>query len=88
MLNSANSFDQTTENHRHQISEVVDQLRQLTQQDVQTGWRSSLTNPAQVSDLLEQPLCELNAKHHIAWSKGREVIWLYQQFVLALYSRI
>ncbi len=71
----------STENHRHQISGVVDRLHQLTQRDVQTGWRSSLTNPSQSLDL-QQPPCELNAKHHIAWSKGHQVIWLHQQFVL------
>ena len=70
-----------TENYRHHISGVVDRLRQLTQRDVQTGWRPSFTNPSQSLDL-QQPLCELNAKNHIAWSKGHEVIWFYQQFVL------
>lgn len=81
MTDSATSFDLTAESYRHQISGVVDRLRQLTQRDVQTGWRSSFTNPSQSLDL-QQPLCELNAKNHIAWSKGHEAIWFYQQFVL------
>ncbi len=80
MTDSATS-NLTIENYRHQISGVVDRLRQLTQRDVQMGWRSSLTNPSPDLDS-QQPLCELNAKQHIAWSKGHEVLWFYQQFVL------
>lgn len=71
----------STENDRHRISGIVDRLRHLVQYDVQTGWRSSLTDPSQVLNL-QEPLCELNAKNHIAWSKGRKAIWFYQQFVL------
>ncbi len=84
MLNSANSFDQTAETNRQQVSQVIDRLRHLTQLDVQTGWRSHSGDLPQ-SPALEwpsQPLCPLNSKAHIAWTKGGKVAWFYQQFVL------
>ena len=83
MTNSANSFSLITENNRQEISEVIDRLRQLTQLDVQNGWRSYPSDRSQIElDWQSQPICELNDKAHIAWSKGGEVFWFYQQFVL------
>ncbi|MCY7323779.1 MAG: alpha-mannosidase [Phormidesmis sp. CAN_BIN36] len=83
MTNSVNSLNLTAENDRQQISEVINRLRQLTQRDVQNGWRSYPDNRSQIElDWQSQPICKLDDKGHIAWSKGSEVLWLYQQFVL------
>ena len=83
-MNSANSFDLTAENNSQQTSEIIDRLRHLTQVDVQNGWRSYPNDLAQSVELdwQQQPICNLNDKQHIAWSKGREVLWFHQQFVL------
>lgn len=83
MINSATSSNLTAENDRQRISDGIDRLRQLTQLDVQNGWRSHLGELAQIElDWQQQPTCELNNKAHIAWSKGGEVLWFHQQFVL------
>ncbi|PSB18537.1 alpha-mannosidase [Phormidesmis priestleyi ULC007] len=82
-MNSANSFNLPAENDRQQISEGIDRLRQLTQLDVQNGWRSHPSDLSQIElDWQPQPICNLNDKAHIAWSKGGEILWFYQQFVL------
>lgn len=68
------------------VSDTILQLRQLTQTDVQSGWRCCFDDLTlkQVTQLdwQNQAIGELNAKNHIAWSQGRKVVWLYQQWVL------
>ena len=83
MTNLANSLSLTAENDRQRITERINRLRQLTQLDVQNGWRSHPNNLSQIElDWPSQPVCKLNDKGHIAWSKGSEVLWFHQQFVL------
>ncbi len=66
------------------IIQAIDLLRQLVQQDVQTNWQWHLgelpleqaTQPWSTSS----QLAPLNAKNHIAWAAGQQVLWLGQQF--------
>jgi alpha-mannosidase len=62
------------------ILDTIARLRQLTQVDVQSQWRYCFGESTQIGS--EGTIADLNAKGHIAWSKGRQVIWLYQTFVL------
>ena len=68
-----------------QIINAIEQLRQLSQINVQTNWRSHLTDlpifEATKSNLLDWKTVELNAKGHIDWAAGK-VLWLSQKFVI------
>lgn len=67
------------------ISEAIERLRSCSQVNIQSNWRCwSVDIPitaVTASDWLHYPLAELNAKGHIAWSSGRQVLWLAQKFV-------
>ncbi len=77
-----------------QIINAIEQLRQLSQVNVQTNWRSRSVLRSNVSHLTDLPISdatqsnlldwqtvELNAKGHIAWDAGK-VLWLSQKFVI------
>jgi alpha-mannosidase len=70
-----------------QIAEAIAKLRQLTQVNVQTQWHYCLADLA-VSEATQGDrwqswaIADLNAREHIAWTKGREILWLGQQFVI------
>jgi len=68
------------------LETAIAQLRQLTQINVQTGWRSNAADlpltTATAGDFAYWQPVELNAKAHIAWKSGREVLWLGQQLIL------
>jgi alpha-mannosidase len=69
------------------IAAAIAQLRQLNQHDRQAHWRTCLadlsaeaaTNPDHWSTWT---LGELNHRHHIAWAKGYQTLWLGQQLVV------
>ena len=69
------------------ILEAANRLRQLTQISIQSQWRYSLTDLpiAQATRASTwqgwQPV-SLNTRNHVAWNKGRKVIWLGQQITV------
>jgi alpha-mannosidase len=69
--------------HSQTIDLAIDRLRQLTQQERQTLWCCSLSDgsPSQQCDPIQwrtwTPIA-LNARGHIAWPAGRQVLWLGQ----------
>lgn len=68
------------------IFEAIERLRQTTQLNVQADWQYCTADvpPSQAtsSDLLNWLPVQLNAKGHIAWPAGRQVLWLSQRFVI------
>jgi alpha-mannosidase len=73
----------TTEVCIQRIEVAIARLRELTQRDLQAGWRMSFED-AEVSIQCDprqwstwQPVT-LNDRHHIAWPAGRQVLWLGQ----------
>lgn len=69
------------------LADAINRLRQLTRLDVQAGWHWHFGDLP--SDVAQQPECwqawaiaPLNARQHIAWAKGQQVLWLAQQFVV------
>lgn len=68
------------------ISEAIEQLRSCTQVNIQANWRCCFTDltiaEATQSDWLNFPVAQLNAKRHIAWSGGQQVLWLTQRLVI------
>ncbi|MBW4576190.1 MAG: alpha-mannosidase [Aphanothece sp. CMT-3BRIN-NPC111] len=72
--------------HPAAIITAIDKLRQLTQVNVQTCWKYCAADltiaTATQSDLSNWQVVQLNAKGHIAWEAGRQVLWLGQKFVI------
>jgi alpha-mannosidase len=69
------------------IAQTVGRLRQLTQTSVQNGWRLCLADlpPAQATQFdnwKTWDLAVVNGRNHIAWEKGRRVLWLGQRLVI------
>ncbi|MEG5172842.1 alpha-mannosidase [Microcoleus sp. B3-D7] len=65
------------------ISATVEKLRRLSQVEVQSGWRFCDSDSAVSSvNICNKPIAELNAKGHIAWPSGKQVLYLGQQFVI------
>ena len=67
------------------IEAHLNRLRQLNTQDIQSQWRQSGEMPvADVFDCqgADWAIAPLNEKQHIAWSKGRHILWLYQSIVI------
>ncbi len=62
------------------IAQSITQLRQLTQRDLLDRWHGCLgeqsTHP---HDWHTWDTLPLNAKRHVAWSKGYQVLWLAQR---------
>lgn len=69
------------------LEHTINRLRSLTQLEVQAQWRfcmadmpqSTALNPSQWADWAA---AELNAKHHIPWPQGGQVLWLWQRLVV------
>jgi alpha-mannosidase len=73
-----------------QISQAIAQLRQLVQRDVQSGWRwhhgdlpIAKANQAQAESTFTE-IAPLNAKNHLAWVAGQQVVWLGQRFQIPI----
>ncbi len=59
----------------------------MTRRDVLAGWRSHLGDlPSEVAthpgSWESWQLAQLNDRHHIAWGRSRQVLWLAQQFIV------
>jgi alpha-mannosidase len=77
------------------ISQAIEQLRYLTQVNLQTQWRMwvedlAFAAIAQAEDWcdrvtarsLKEPFANLNVKGHIPWLKGQQSVWLSQQIAI------
>ncbi|MBW4551229.1 MAG: alpha-mannosidase [Aphanocapsa sp. GSE-SYN-MK-11-07L] len=64
------------------INQEIARLRQLVQQEVQANWQWHLGELPLEQAAWAQPtaIAALNAKNHIAWAAGQQVLWLSQQF--------
>jgi alpha-mannosidase len=70
-----------------QISQAIERLCQMSRLSVQTNWRYCQSNDPEdtispPTNFLNWPICELNAKGHIAIPAGGHVLWLAQKFVI------
>ena len=67
------------------IEAHLNRLRQLNTQDIQHQWRQSgEMTVADVFDCqgVDWAIAPLNTRQHIAWEKGRHILWLYQSIVI------
>ncbi|MFM2061798.1 MAG: hypothetical protein RLZZ507_1468 [Cyanobacteriota bacterium] len=68
------------------ISEAIEKLRSCCQVDVQFSWFYQQVD-WEIAEVIKSNLSnwqpvELNEKSHIAWTGGKQVIWLAQKFVV------
>ncbi|MDZ7960027.1 MAG: alpha-mannosidase [Aulosira sp. DedQUE10] len=75
-----------SESHTKLISEAIEQLRSCSQVNLQSTWLYQesdwdITEVA-ASDLSAWTPVQLNAKGHIAWTTGKQVLWLAQKLVV------
>ncbi|AFY93848.1 alpha-mannosidase [Chamaesiphon minutus] len=66
------------------IAILVERLRNLSQQDLMTGWKMFLGAGSVDADPNAWELANLNPKGQIAWERGRREIWLAQQVVMPI----
>ena len=84
--------------HQNMISLSLTRLRACTQVDIQNGWLSLEQGEQGKQELQGEKSflpftslgaafspypASLNAKGHIAWSKGKQVLWLVQKLAIA-----
>ncbi len=78
--------DSESELYCHQqINQSIKKLSQLTQIDVQSGWRQSsrvVSTSPQAAEPEGWTKVELNSRGHIAWAAGQQLLCLEQQFHL------
>ncbi|MGB3508073.1 MAG: alpha-mannosidase [Microcoleaceae cyanobacterium] len=67
-----------------EISAAIEKLRQLTQMDIQRQWRYCQGDIpiTALKNLDSWQLASINEKKHIAWAKGKQVLWLGQKLVI------
>jgi alpha-mannosidase len=67
------------------ISQAIEKLRAFSEMDVREGWRC-FSGDMSVSKVFASDsgweTRELNAKGHIAWEKGKNVLWLAQKLII------
>ncbi|NET47843.1 MAG: alpha-mannosidase, partial [Merismopedia sp. SIO2A8] len=69
------------------IDSTITQLRRLTQQTVQASWHYCLQDlpidqALDTNDWQKWPQVSVNDRQHVAWSKGEQVMWLGQQYIV------
>ncbi|NEP17889.1 MAG: alpha-mannosidase, partial [Leptolyngbya sp. SIO4C1] len=69
------------------LTQALQRLRCCSQQSIQSAWHWQLGDVPHETVLqspLPQswPIAPLNQRQHIAWAKGQQVLWLYQQIVV------
>ena len=65
--------------------QTLQRLRHLSQQDRQSRWRchsGDLPLEAVLTQGAVWPVASLNTRHHVAWARGQQVLWLYQQMTI------
>ncbi|GAB4380214.1 MAG: alpha-mannosidase [Elainellaceae cyanobacterium] len=87
MTDSATSLAPNLSAASDRISETIQRLRSLTQLNSQSGWRLRLgdlpiAQATQATTWQSWSAASLNDRNHIAWAKGRQVLWLGQQIVV------
>lgn len=65
------------------INTAIEQLKHLNYQDIQPEWRQYLGEQSAAQCFAAQgwdgwPQVDLNARHHVAWEKGKQALWLAQ----------
>ncbi len=74
-----------------QISAIITRLRQLSWVDLQAHWQMCPVDVAadisvdmanQAQSWADWAIAPLNARQHIAWSRGKQVVWLGQRLVI------
>lgn len=75
-----------SQSHTKFISQAIEQLRSCSQVDVKSTWLYQESDLAIAdiiaSDLSDWQPVQLNAKSHIAWKGGKQVLWLVQKLVV------
>lgn len=68
------------------ISQTIAKLRLCSQVNIQSNWRCYFGDLSTIQstkiDWLQQEAAQLNAKEHIAWSAGQQVLWLGQKLII------
>ena len=68
------------------ISDAIARLRSYNQADISSGWRWCMDDweisHITADDVASWNVSQLNSQGHIAWGKGRKVIWLGQNIVI------
>ncbi|MDJ0703367.1 MAG: alpha-mannosidase, partial [Leptolyngbyaceae cyanobacterium MO_188.B28] len=87
MTNSGIPSPVSIETSIQTIATAIARLRRLSQCDVQSSWRLCLQDLAPEAalnslDWGQWPIAQLNKRRHIAWEKGKQPLWLCQQFVV------
>lgn len=80
-----NSFKSLQKSNKFILS-VVEKLRSFSQLNIQSQWRYQ-TSELNVNDIstggfFRWDIVRLNKKEHIAWQKGRKVLWLEQKVIV------
>ncbi|MDJ0555964.1 MAG: alpha-mannosidase [Microcoleaceae cyanobacterium MO_207.B10] len=67
-----------------EISAAIEKLRELTQVDIQRQWRYYQGDiPITALENLDSwQLAQINEKKHIAWIKGKKILWLGQKLII------
>ncbi|QOV23425.1 alpha-mannosidase [Anabaenopsis elenkinii] len=75
-----------SKSHTEFILATIEQLRSYSQVNVQSGWVGwecdCQITEIDISKLSGGKPVNLNAKAHIAWTRGKKVLWLVQKFVV------
>jgi alpha-mannosidase len=75
-----------SKSHTEFILATIEQLRSYSQVNVQSGWVGwecdCQITEIDISKLSAGNPVNLNAKAHIAWTRGKKVLWLVQKFVV------
>jgi alpha-mannosidase len=66
------------------ISRASDRLRGLTQHGVQTQWQACPLADLRCPTAGDWAIAPLNERGHVAWPRGRQVLWLRQQIRVPL----
>ncbi|ACC82688.1 alpha-mannosidase [Nostoc punctiforme] len=75
-----------SQSHTKIISQAIEQLRSFCQVNLQSSWLYQESNliitDVVAADLSHWQPVQLNAKEHIAWTGGKNVLWLVQRLVV------
>ncbi|MBH8575981.1 alpha-mannosidase [Nostocaceae cyanobacterium CENA369] len=75
-----------SQSHTNLLLQAIEQLRSCSQVNVQSTWLYQESDLAIAdiiaSDLSDWQPVQLNAKSHIAWTGGKQVLWLVQRLVV------
>ncbi len=69
------------------ITSFIEKLRQQSQDDIIAHWRYcqedlAIATATEVEQWQKWPIAQLNAKNHISWGAGKQIIWLTQHLIV------